>query len=122
MAQLRRVAVVEVSLHHQILPLSQPVTTTLLAGSSWTTHTLLFFSFECGDNLCIFVFLYFLLSSARARTSGRCSFPFAFHLCFLSLILMRTGRGDEPRKHPLEVTDPTLRCHITIETGGSGSS
>ena len=40
---------------------SQSVTTTLLAGSSWITHILLFFSFECGDNLCIFVFLYFSL-------------------------------------------------------------
>eukprot|EP00964_Phaeocystis_antarctica_P058817 scaffold34896_cov68-Phaeocystis_antarctica.AAC.1 len=35
---------------------SQSVTTTLLAGSSWTTHTLLFFYFEYGDNLCIVVF------------------------------------------------------------------
>ena len=29
---------------------------TLLAGSSWTTHTLLFFYFEYGDNLCNVVF------------------------------------------------------------------
>jgi len=36
---------------------SQSVTTTLLAGSSWTTHTLLFFYFEYGDNLCNVVFL-----------------------------------------------------------------
>ena len=27
----------------QVFPFSQSVTTTLLAGSSWTTHTLLFF-------------------------------------------------------------------------------
>ena len=40
---------------------SQSVTNTLLAGISWITHTLLFFSFECGDNLCIFVFIYFSL-------------------------------------------------------------
>ena len=42
--------------------------TPLLAGSSWTTHTLLFFYFEYGDNLCNVVFFSFLLSSARART------------------------------------------------------
>ena len=36
---------------------SQSVTTTLLAGSSWTTHTLLFFYFEYGDYLCNVVFL-----------------------------------------------------------------
>ena len=35
---------------------SQSVTTTLLAGCSWTTHTLLFFYFEYGDNPCIVVF------------------------------------------------------------------
>ena len=32
---------------------SQSVTTTLLAGGSWTTHTLLSFYFEYGDHRCI---------------------------------------------------------------------
>ena len=40
---------------------SQSVTTTLLAGSSWTKHTLLFFYFEYGDYLCNVVFLFFSL-------------------------------------------------------------
>jgi hypothetical protein len=46
------------------LTVSQSVTTTLLAGSSWTTHTLLFFYFEYGDYLCNVVFLSSSSSSA----------------------------------------------------------
>ena len=39
---------------------------TLLAGSSWTTHTLLFFYFEYGDNLCIVFFSFSCLPPGPA--------------------------------------------------------
>ena len=38
---------------------SQSVTTTLLSGSTWSTHTLLFVYFEYGDYLCYVVFFFF---------------------------------------------------------------
>ena len=50
---------------------SQSVTTTLLARSSWTTHTLLFFYFEYGDYPCkVAFFSLFCLLSGEV-----CNFP-----------------------------------------------
>jgi hypothetical protein len=68
----------------------------------WTTHTLLFFYFEYGDYLCNVVFL------SGPALEDDVIFPFAFHLCFLSLILMT-----EERKQEEEEKDTRTRRHQT---------
>ena len=74
--------------------------------------------FEYGDHLCIVVycFLFFASPSLVFRQGPHFRmmffFPFAFHLCFLSLILMRTDLGDEPSTR-WKCTDPTLRGQDT---------
>ena len=62
------------------------------------THsdTLLFFYFEYGDYLCNVVFSLLSCLPPGPALEDDVLFPFAFHLCFLSLILMRTDLGVEP--------------------------
>ena len=74
---------------------SQPVATTLLAGSSWPSHTLLFSSFERGGYLCIFFllllsfFFFFLLLLLRVGLASRLLLPQGPHF----RMMFRTRRG-----------------------------
>ena len=100
------------------MSVSQSVTTTLLAGSSWTTHTLLFFYFEYGDYLCNVVFFSFVscLPPGRPALEDGVLFPslFTFASSFLSLILMRTDLGVEPStrwKYRIRLDECSAACN-----------